>query len=104
LSIVKYLEKTKTGDVRRNVLQFVFKVTFIFCNYRRKSESSLFHIDLYRMKKTEEAFDIGIEEYLSGDYYCFIEWPGIISNLLPEGTLNVRIAVGDNEERILKLS
>lgn len=79
--------------------------TFTIVNeYRRKSESSLFHIDLYRMKKTEEAFDIGIEEYLSGDYYCFIEWPGIISDLLPEGTLNVRIAVGDNEERILKLS
>jgi len=79
--------------------------TFTIVNeYRRKSESSLFHIDLYRIKKTEEAFDIGIEEYISGDYYCFIEWPGIISDLLPERTMNVIISVGENEERILQIS
>jgi tRNA threonylcarbamoyladenosine biosynthesis protein TsaE len=79
--------------------------TFTIVNeYRRKSESSLFHIDLYRIKKTEEAFDIGIEEYISGDYYCFIEWPGIIIDLLPERTINVVISVGENEERILQIS
>lgn len=78
--------------------------TFTIVNeYRRKSESSLFHIDLYRMKKTEEAYDIGIEEYLSGDHYCFIEWPGIIRDLLPDNTLNVIIKVGENEERILEI-
>jgi tRNA threonylcarbamoyladenosine biosynthesis protein TsaE len=79
--------------------------TFTIVNeYRRKSESPLFHIDLYRMKKTEEAYDIGIEEYLSGDHYCFIEWPGIIRDLLPDETLNVIIKVGENEERILEIS
>lgn len=79
--------------------------TFTIINeYRRSAESSLFHIDLYRMKKEEEAFDIGIEEYLSGDQYCFIEWPGIINDLLPEGTVNVRIEVGENEDRMLNVS
>jgi tRNA threonylcarbamoyladenosine biosynthesis protein TsaE len=79
--------------------------TFTIINeYRRSANSSLFHIDLYRMKKAEEAFDIGIEEYLSGDQYCFIEWPGIINDLLPEGTLHVRIDVRENEERILNVS
>lgn len=76
----------------------------IINEYRRSEGSSLFHIDLYRMKKEEEAFDIGIEEYLSEDQYCFIEWPGIINDLLPEGTVNVRIDVGENEERILNVS
>ncbi len=79
--------------------------TFTIVNeYRREADTSIFHIDLYRMKKTEEAYDIGIEEYLSGDYYCFIEWPDLIRDLLPEGTVNVRITVGDNEERILQIS
>ncbi len=79
--------------------------TFTIINeYRRSEDNSLFHIDLYRMKKEEEAFDIGIEEYLSGDQYCFIEWPGIINDLLPEGTVNVRIDVRENEMRILKVS
>jgi tRNA threonylcarbamoyladenosine biosynthesis protein TsaE len=79
--------------------------TFTIVNeYRREADSSLFHIDLYRMKKTEEAYDIGIEEYLYGDTYCFIEWPGLIRDLLPEGTVNVRITVGENEERNLLIS
>ena len=79
--------------------------TFTIVNeYRREADSSLFHIDLYRIKKTEEAYDIGIEEYLSGDSYCFIEWPELIKDFLPEGTVNVRITVGENEERILQIS
>jgi tRNA threonylcarbamoyladenosine biosynthesis protein TsaE len=79
--------------------------TFTIVNeYRREADSSLFHIDLYRMKTTEEAYDIGIEEYLTGNSYCFIEWPDLIKDLLPEETVNVRIAVGENEERILQIS
>jgi tRNA threonylcarbamoyladenosine biosynthesis protein TsaE len=71
--------------------------------YRREADTSLFHIDLFRMRKTEEAYDIGLEEYLSGDSYCFIEWPDLIRDLLPDETVNVRIAVGENEERILQI-
>ena len=79
--------------------------TFTIVNeYRRKNADSLFHIDLYRMKKTEEAYDIGIEEYLSGSSYCFIEWPDLIEDLLPEGTVRITIRVGQNEERILQIS
>lgn len=79
--------------------------TFTLVNeYRRSAGNSLFHIDLYRMKKAEEAYDIGIEEYLSGENYCFIEWPGIIIDLLPSETLYVKIVVGDNEERMLQIS
>lgn len=79
--------------------------TFTIINeYRRKNAPSLFHIDLYRMKKTEEAFDIGIEEYLAGENYCFIEWPGLIGDLLPEETVNIKITIGEKEERILHFS
>jgi tRNA threonylcarbamoyladenosine biosynthesis protein TsaE len=78
--------------------------TFTIVNeYRRLSGSSLFHIDLYRIRKTEEAFDIGIDEYLSGSSWCFIEWPGIIEDLLPEETVKVKISVGLNDERFLRI-
>jgi tRNA threonylcarbamoyladenosine biosynthesis protein TsaE len=79
--------------------------TFTIVNeYRRKGADPLFHIDLYRIRKTEEAYDIGIEEYLSGGFYCFIEWPDLIEEILPEGTVHISITVGDNEERILQIS
>jgi len=79
--------------------------TFTIVNeYRREGADPLFHIDLYRIRNTEEAYDIGIEEYLSGEFYCFIEWPDLIEEILPEGTIHISITIGDNEERILQIS
>jgi tRNA threonylcarbamoyladenosine biosynthesis protein TsaE len=79
--------------------------TFTLVNeYRTSGGDSLFHIDFYRIKKQEEVFDFGIEEYLTGDYYCFMEWPELIEELLPPETVKVRISVADNEERILTIS
>ena len=77
--------------------------TFTIVNeYRIKGGNPLYHIDLYRIKKISEAFDIGIEEYLTGDSYCFIEWPGIVDEILPEETVRINISVGENEERVLR--
>jgi len=67
------------------------------------SGESLYHIDFYRIKKTEEVFDFGIEEYLSSGSYCFMEWPELVEGILPPETVNVRITVDDNKQRILKL-
>jgi tRNA threonylcarbamoyladenosine biosynthesis protein TsaE len=79
--------------------------TFTIVNeYRRKAESSLYHIDLYRIKKVVEIYDIGIEEYFASGSYCFIEWPALVDDILPEGTVRVDITVGDNGERILSVS
>jgi tRNA threonylcarbamoyladenosine biosynthesis protein TsaE len=78
--------------------------TFTIVNeYRTFSGESIYHIDFYRIKKTEEVFDFGIEEYLSSGSYCFMEWPDLIEGILPPETVNVRITVDDKEQRILKI-
>src|SRR5512137_625039 len=51
--------------------------------YRTSDGESLYHIDFYRIKKQDEVFDSGIEEYLSAGSYCFMEWPEVIEELLP---------------------
>jgi tRNA threonylcarbamoyladenosine biosynthesis protein TsaE len=79
--------------------------TFTIVNeYRTASGESLFHIDFYRIKKQDEVYDFGIEEYLSGNSYCFMEWPELIEELLPPETVVVRISVDDREQRILSIS
>ena len=65
---------------------------------------SIYHIDFYRIKKQEEVFDFGVEEYLTGDSYCFMEWPELVEEILPPGTVKVRITVDDNEQRTLLIS
>lgn len=65
---------------------------------------ALYHIDFYRIKKPDELFDIGIEEYLSSGSYCFLEWPELAGDFIPSDVLHIAIAVGKNEERILNIS
>ncbi len=50
------------------------------------------HADLYRLKHTEEAFDIGIEDLFYDENYLFIEWPELIEPLLPlQGIIYLKI-------------
>lgn len=79
--------------------------TFTLINeYRTSRGETLYHIDFYRIKKQEEVFDFGVEEYLSGDSYCFMEWPELVEEILPPGTVRVRITVDDDEQRTLLIS
>lgn len=79
--------------------------TFTLVNeYRTFKGETLYHIDFYRIKKKEEVFDFGIEEYLSGDSYCFMEWPELVEEILPPERVSVRITVDDNEQRTLLVS
>lgn len=55
------------------------------------SREKIYHIDLYRLKDIDEALSIGIEDYIAGDSYCFIEWPELIAPLLPTDVVNVSI-------------
>jgi tRNA threonylcarbamoyladenosine biosynthesis protein TsaE len=86
-------------------IDIVSSPTFTLVNeYKTSAGESLFHIDFYRIKKQEEVYDFGIEEYLTGDSYCFMEWPELIEEILPEETVKVKITVDENEQRILSVS
>jgi tRNA threonylcarbamoyladenosine biosynthesis protein TsaE len=78
--------------------------TFTLVNeYITPDGDSLYHIDFYRIKKRDEVFDFGIEEYLSSGSYCFMEWPELIEDILPPETVKVRITVRPDEVRILEI-
>jgi tRNA threonylcarbamoyladenosine biosynthesis protein TsaE len=59
--------------------------------YRDEKNNSVYHFDLYRLKSPQEAFDIGMEEYLYSGNYCFVEWPERAEEILPETTLHITI-------------
>lgn len=69
--------------------------------YLTHKNDYIYHFDFYRIKKLEEAFDFGFEEYLDSGKYCFIEWPERIETLLPESVIAVKITVDNNQARIL---
>jgi tRNA threonylcarbamoyladenosine biosynthesis protein TsaE len=79
--------------------------TFTLVNeYKIVTGESLYHFDFYRIRKTEEVFDFGIEEYFASGSYCFMEWPELVEDILPPGTVKIRISVTDDDQRILNIS
>jgi len=86
-------------------VDIVSSPTFTLVNeYKTSGENSIYHMDFYRIRKQEEVFDFGVEEYLTGNSYCFMEWPELVEEILPNGIVKVRISVDDNEQRILSVS
>jgi len=72
----------------------------IINEYITPAGDSLYHFDFYRIKKLEEVYDIGYEDYLTSGSYCFMEWPELIEELLPEDV--VRINIFGEEERTIE--
>lgn len=53
--------------------------------------SKIYHFDFYRIKKLEEVYDMGYEDYFYSDSLCLIEWPELIEELLPDDVTKVYI-------------
>jgi len=62
-------------------------------------ESLAYHIDLYRLDSVEEAIDIGIEDYLYSNMFCFVEWPELVEAIVPEDSVKIKIEISDDSTR-----
>ena len=91
---------------RMGVTDEVNSPTFAIVNeYVTGEGDSVYHFDFYRIKKLEEAYDIGYENYFYSGNLCLIEWPEMIEPLLPERYLRVDIRLGaTDDERIIKIA
>ena len=70
--------------------------------YYSPTQGVIYHFDCYRMESEEEAYDIGMEDYLDSGNFCFIEWSEKIENLLPATCVRISIQV-KQETRIISL-
>lgn len=73
--------------------------TFAIVNEYDAKGQPIYHFDFYRIKKLEEVYDMGYEDYFYSGALCFIEWPELIEDLLPEDAVRVDIGVNANDER-----
>jgi tRNA threonylcarbamoyladenosine biosynthesis protein TsaE len=66
--------------------------------------ASLFHFDFSRIKKMEEDYELGYEEYFYSGALCFIEWPELIEELLPEDAVKVSITEQEDGTRVVEMN
>jgi len=87
-----------------DVVDTISSPTFSLVNEYQTSEAvAVFHFDFYRITDEEEAFDMGIEEYLYNNNWCLIEWPQNVENLLPLEAVKVHLSVLEDGQRNLQL-
>ena len=96
-TLVKAMVKALGGDAETS------SPTFALVNAYETPNGNVYHLDLYRIESEEEALDIGVEEYLYRAQPCFIEWPQVILELVPERHSVITIDVISEEERRLKI-
>ena len=65
------------------------------------SLKKIYHFDFYRIKKIEEVYDMGYEDYFYSGNLCLIEWPELIEDLLPEEALCVTIEEQSDGSRLI---
>ena len=73
--------------------------TFAIVNQYEGSEVTIYHFDMYRIERIEEALDFGCEEYFASGALCLVEWPEKIEPLLPEDTMVVKIEILSDSAR-----
>lgn len=79
--------------------------TFSLVNeYQTSYNQYIYHFDVYRLKNETEALDMGIDEYLYSDNWCFIEWAENIPNLIPEEHSKIKIDTLPDGRRYLILT
>ena len=79
--------------------------TFAIINeYRSQTTAELiYHFDFYRIKKLEEVYDLGYEDYFYSGALCFIEWPELVEELLPLDAKKVTITENPDGSRTIAL-
>lgn len=78
--------------------------TFAIVNeYEDGKGQPIYHFDFYRINKEEEAYDFGYEDYFYSGNVCFIEWPEMVQNLIPENAIEVHISENEDGSRTIEV-
>ncbi len=69
-----------------------------------QGEKKIYHFDFYRLKRIEELYDIGFEEYLNNtEAIIFIEWANLFPEILPSSYFEVQLSFNKEKSRKIKI-
>lgn len=76
--------------------------TFAIVNEYHGGEQTIYHFDFYRINSQEEAYDFGYEEYFYSGNICFVEWPELVEDLLPDDVMRLKFTENEDGSRDIK--
>lgn len=73
--------------------------------YEYSGAKKIYHFDFYRIKKIEELYDLGIDDYLNDDEaITFIEWAALMKDVLPLKKYSVSIKMTEENKREIDIT
>jgi tRNA threonylcarbamoyladenosine biosynthesis protein TsaE len=70
-----------------------------------KNKRTVYHFDFYRIKKSEELFDIGFNDYLNdNEAVIFIEWGNLVPEVLPKKRIEIDIEISGDSRRYFRFN
>jgi len=90
---------TKAVAEGLGVTEMITSPTFTIVQEYHSGRLPLYHFDVYRVGEPEEMYEIGYEEYFFGDGVCIVEWADLIGELIPGGSVTIRIEYGGEENQ-----
>lgn len=78
--------------------------TFALVNEYRSATTgqAVYHFDFYRVKRIEEACDMGCEDYFGSGALCLVEWPELVEDFLPSDAVRAVLEVMPDGSRVLR--
>jgi tRNA threonylcarbamoyladenosine biosynthesis protein TsaE len=84
------------------IVEDITSPTFILANEHRGGRLPLYHLDVYRIERPREVLGIGLDDYLSSDGVCVIEWAEKIRAVLPDEHLWITLRhLGESKRGVL---
>lgn len=77
--------------------------TFALVNEYATPDGPLYHFDFYRLNNVAEAEDMGFDDYIFSGHICLLEWPELVSDLLPADTVHVNLWERADGSRVVEL-
>ena len=60
----------------------------------------IYHLDFYRIEKSEEIYDIGFNDYINdNESIMFIEWGELFPEILPHKRFEIKIIINEDFSR-----
>ena len=67
--------------------------TFTLVQTYQGADGEVWHLDLYRLDKPEDAFELGVEDAFA-EAISLIEWPERLGRLMPRDRLEIHLSPG----------
>lgn len=68
------------------------------------SGARVYHVDLYRLERTEEVARLGLEEIFDRDAVVLIEWGERFPRLMPADRIEIRLESGNADQRRIQVT